>query len=414
MSEPGEQPARQPEPPVAPAWVNVPIRFTGFHDEFARTKLEYLMSPRALAALIRDTRAALKVRLPLAKLATFGEHRTAKGSLRSDDNVLEVCGCECDYDSALNHYGRPIDFAEARQVLKRRGIRAILATSPSHFQQTKNNPHAHPRWRIWAPFSQPIEPIEREQMVARLAGAFADIGCTFAGESYTLSQSFYIGAIDGSPYHRVLLIDGEPIDRRTDLDEIAVGKPATPGRANGAADPAGDTPDALLAAIVSTETYHPAVTALAGIWAAQRKPLGDALTLIRTAFHMVPEAQRDGRWQARYEDVARCVQDIFHKHLNPAPNAPVPKLREPAGVLDIRRYALAAVRQARERIGAASPDEREALLRVEARALARFVHNDLLTVREAHDALLDVAVGVGLGLDAVLSILSPALERKSP
>jgi hypothetical protein len=171
----------------------------------------------------------------------------------------------------------------------------------------------------------------------------------------------------------------------------------------------GDAEDVLLAAIVASENYHESTVALAGIWAVQRKPLADALTLIRAAFQMVPADQRDARWKERYDDVARCVQGIYHKHLHADAKAPPPRLREHT-LLDPRRYALAAVRHARVRIADCSSDEREALLRVEARSLARFVANDLLTLREARDALLDAAIARGLSLDAILPIISRALE----
>ncbi len=394
----------------APAWVNASMRFTGFVDAKALRKLDQVLSPRALAVLIRDTHAAKKELLPWLKLATFGDKRSEKNSLRHDDNLLELTGVEADYDGALGHLGKPFDLAAARDALKGRNVRAILYTSPSHIRVTGSNPQGGPRWRVLALFSAPVERIEHSAMIGRLAGIFAEKGCTFSRESFTLSQAYYYGYVDGATQHRVLLLDGDPLDQRQDLDEIAVGKPslAEKPRPDGET---GDGLDELLAAIVSGANYHEATTRLAGAWAAQRKPLGDALLLIQSAFRMVPEAQRDARWQARYDDVGRCVRGVYHKHLHPTPNAPPLRLREPAGVLDTRRYALKAVQHAQVRLTEALAEESEALLRVEARALARFVQNDLLTLREARDGLLDIAVARGLSVELVFSILSLALER---
>jgi hypothetical protein len=78
-----------PAPKARPDWVKVPLHFTGFADEYATRKLDHLMSPAAFARLLRDTRAARKELLPLAKFAVFGDKRTdtacrcASGSRRS-------------------------------------------------------------------------------------------------------------------------------------------------------------------------------------------------------------------------------------------------------------------------------------------------------------------------------------------
>ncbi len=73
-----------------------------------------------------------------------------------------------------------------------------------------------------------LPPQERYQLVARLNGLFGGI---FAGESFSLSQSYYYGRVAGNEDHRVEYIEGHPIDTLVELDEIALGKPnwhATP------------------------------------------------------------------------------------------------------------------------------------------------------------------------------------------
>jgi hypothetical protein len=396
MSDPAE---------TAPAWINATLRVTQFTDKYAYTKTELVASPCGLSRAIREAVAPTKAKLPWIKLATFGDKRSPTGSdgrggnsLRWDDNVLEIVGIEADYD------GGQVALETVRQLLNRYRIRAILYTSPSY------TPDA-PRWRILAFFAYPLEPIEREHMMARLQGVCATVGATFSTESWALSQAYYYGAVASSQHHKVLLIDGDAIDQLHDLDEIAVGKPAPTARGQVGSGQGGDANDvdALLADIVTTANYHVSTTTLAGIWVAQGKPLADALTLLRTAFRMVPDTQRDARWQERYDDITRCVTDVFRKHQRP--EATIPRLREPAGLLDTRRYALAAMRKARARIADCPADDRENMLRVEARGLARFVRNEFLTEHEAKTALLDIALAAGVSLDTALTIVSSTLER---
>ena len=93
--------------------------------------------------------------------------------------------------------------ANAVAALIAAGILAIIYTSPSHTE-------ASPRWRVLAPLSQPWWVRPRGRFLARLNGVF---GGVFANESWTLSQSYYYGSVKWNPSHRVVLLDGTPIDR---------------------------------------------------------------------------------------------------------------------------------------------------------------------------------------------------------
>ena len=77
------------------------------------------------------------------------------------------------------------------------------------------------RWRILAPLSQSHPPEARKKLVARLNGLLEG---KLAGESFTLSQSYYYGSINDNSNHRVEVIDGDFIDLRDDLDAGAIGK----------------------------------------------------------------------------------------------------------------------------------------------------------------------------------------------
>ena len=165
------------------------------------------MTLPALRERILKTSAGAKERLPWLKLAKFGSKRSNKGSLRHNDNVIEISGVEVDYD------GEVVTLGEAVRILKKVGLRALVYTSPSHTV-------AKPRWRILAPTSRELPPEERTKLVARLNGI---LGGILAPESFTLSQSYYYGSVDNNAQHRAVIIEGDSIDLRADLDNGAIG-----------------------------------------------------------------------------------------------------------------------------------------------------------------------------------------------
>src|SRR4030042_1439936 len=119
---------------------------------------------------------------PLIKLASFGDKRTEKGSLRHAANLREISGVELDYDA------EQIPPAAAAATLSLYGINAVIYTSPSH------DPSA-PRWRVLAPLSRPYPPEARREFVARIN---AVLGGVCADGSYVMAQVFYIGRVAGA------------------------------------------------------------------------------------------------------------------------------------------------------------------------------------------------------------------------
>jgi hypothetical protein len=164
---------------------------------------------------------------PLIKLGAFGGKRTPNGSLRSNENLETISGVEIDHDAGT------MTLAEARARLEVAGVKAVLYTSASHAVEK-------PRWRILAPCSEQRPASERERLVARINGVLAGAA---AGESFTLSQIFYIGRVEGVPYEVAVTFDeaeaGACIDELVGLDAGAIGKqgssrkPKTPHRAGG-------------------------------------------------------------------------------------------------------------------------------------------------------------------------------------
>lgn len=192
--------------------LDIPVCITKFPTYAASSKQEYSLPLRAIMGALRDTRADAKAALPWLKLASFGDLRTERNSLRHDRNVLSIGGVEGDYD------GEQITIECARQIIAQAGIAALLYTSPSHTPQA-------PRWRVLCPTSEAMPPSDRARLLARLNGLFVG---ALSRESWTLSQSYYYGAVGDAPHHVVVAIEGRPIDLAHELDAQAIGKPEPP------------------------------------------------------------------------------------------------------------------------------------------------------------------------------------------
>jgi hypothetical protein len=169
------------------------------------------MSLIEVECLIRAVEpAAAKDKLPLLKLATFGNNKTDAGCLRFDANVTQVSGIEGDYD------GEKMTMEEGAEKLRAAGIEALLYTSASHSPD-------RPRWRVLCRLATPLTGIETELrgQRKRLVGVLnAILGGVLKGESFALSQSFYFGHVKGRP---------NPVTRRTTgvcIDEM--NNPPTP------------------------------------------------------------------------------------------------------------------------------------------------------------------------------------------
>lgn len=193
------------------------LKITKFPNPQARRKSDLRVSLRDLAEKLPGRVAASKADLPLLKLASFGDAKTAKGSLRNNANVLTIDGVEGDYDDER------MSVADAAKRLRKAGLAAVIYTSPSHRP-------GKPRWRVLCPTSRPLPPTERESLMARLMGVLAG---ELAPESFTLSQTYYYGAVDGQPAPEIVLVDGRGIDVADDLDAGALDKH---GKPYGAAD----------------------------------------------------------------------------------------------------------------------------------------------------------------------------------
>ena len=217
-----ERPARLPARPALNPDVSLPdsddeaptpaqrhaFAITIFPDESAQRKKQRDVTLSGLRDLIGETTAPTRDRLPWLKLARFGKDRTDKNCLRNNANVLRVTGVEMDYDGGV------MSFDEAVRVAGEANLCALIYTTPSHID-------AKPKWRVLTPTSGELEPEERAALAARVNGLY---GGVFDPASFTLSQAFVFGSLNGNPAHRAVVVEGDLIDLRGDLDAIAVGK----------------------------------------------------------------------------------------------------------------------------------------------------------------------------------------------
>lgn len=189
-------------PPFSP--LDRPLAITTFSDAFAKQKRETTVSLRELVPKILTRSANVKAELPWLKLATFGDERSPRGSLRHDRNLLRIDGVEADYD------GEEMSIPEAVTRLKAADIAALVYTSPSHTP-------AAPRWRVLAPTSKSLPPRRRRALVERLNAVLVG---RLAEESFTLSQAYYYGSVRQNPAHTVELVDGRYIDEAAEPKQV--------------------------------------------------------------------------------------------------------------------------------------------------------------------------------------------------
>lgn len=276
-----------------------PLTVTLFRNFAATEKVEETITLRTLAERIARTSAPTKAALPWLKLASFGDLRTDKRSLRHDANVLSISGIEVDYD------GEQVAFDAALEVLTKADLLALVYTSPSHTP-------AKPRWRVLCPTSTEMPPAARSHLLGRLNGLFGGI---FSTESWTLSQAYYFGSVGQNPDHRVEVVDGTAVDLLDDLDETWRGKPNTASGTTVEGKPRHRPLDeaALLEEIRSGASYHAAAVRLLGRWARDGLPYLAARQRLRDAMEGVFPPDRDARWHARFADIDRCLEDIYVK-----------------------------------------------------------------------------------------------------
>ena len=96
-----------------------PVRITFFPDFAAATKREEVVYLPDLADRIINTSASAKTALPWLKLATFGDLRSDKNSLRCNANVRTISGIEADPSPVMGNprvRDRPLSARDQRAL----------------------------------------------------------------------------------------------------------------------------------------------------------------------------------------------------------------------------------------------------------------------------------------------------------
>jgi hypothetical protein len=253
--------------------------------------------PAFAASLVNVERLAPhphKQALPLFSGCLFGWQRTEKGSLRHAANVLRVCAVEGDYD------GGRVTLDEARALLDAAGIEALLYTTPSHRADA-------PRWRVIAPLSEPALPAQREVYVARLNRALHGV---LARESFTLSQSFYVGRVQGAPYQAAHIVGYRCIDEAADIEPLLCQLGANGEQT--ALDLVALSDDELRALFVRAEHRHHAMLTLSGRWASAGRTFSDIHHELLQLLDSSPDRDSE-HWQARRKEVPSIARSAIEK-----------------------------------------------------------------------------------------------------
>jgi hypothetical protein len=223
----------------------------------------------------------VKEEQPLISLCRYGDHRTDQGSYRHAENVVECYGIEGDYD------GEQVSLESARVLLEKAGVRAILYSSWS-------STPAKPRWRVLCPLTKAHSPAERERLVARLNGVLDGI---LAGESFTLSQSYFYGRHPTNTFTCVATFDdptdGRCIDQMDDLDAIAIGKPRPTAKSGQQSEKL--FVDDMLTELLQGDNVHGNALRVVGRMVAQ----GVDDPTIRATFRLLAQGVADNRGNQR-------------------------------------------------------------------------------------------------------------------
>ncbi len=148
--------------------------------------------------------------LCLIKLAVF------QNNYRNDQNLQWVYGIEGDYDAGM------LPVMQAVEILGFTGIESFVYTTTRHTDE-------RPRFRILCPLSKPIGAQDRSKYVANLNGVLSGV---LASESFSLSQSFYVGSVAGNQLMQCYHVAGWPIDLMPDLPSIGGEKAEISQRVN--------------------------------------------------------------------------------------------------------------------------------------------------------------------------------------
>lgn len=302
------------------------ITYTLFPDVTPATKTERADVPWEI--LVENIRKAPtyinKAACPLISIAEYGELRTDKDCLRHAANVNRIFGVEIDYD------GEQMPIEEAAAILDRAHICSVLYTSPSHTPE-------RPRWRALLPLSEPALPDKRREYVGR---ANQLLGGVATRESFTLSQSFYLGRVRGAEYVVVETI-GRYIDMAADIEPLYhVG-----GVNDGESARDATTDDQLRSAFVRGEDRYQAMLKLSSRWAARGMQQDDIEAALHALLDQCPSTKNADGIDLRTRVRAHAESAVRKFGETRAPALPVGAAAPPDAPTATDAAAIPAVRQ---------------------------------------------------------------------
>lgn len=283
---------------VAPAPL---IPLTTFPNNSAQSKMDAPQTWDEIVRVMKNPKSyPVKDACHLLKLCSFGEERTSLNCLRHNKNVTSVGGVEVDYDA------EEISVEDAVSRLTQAHIRSVLYTSPSHTT-------SKPRWRVLALYSTPHSAsteemnTRRKQMVGRLNKIFDG---RLADESFTMSQGFYFGKVNGTDY-QARSVEGDFIDLRDDLavDMKSKSSDGTSAGFSGEFDMAD-----CVTAISTGENYHRSTISIAMHLVSTGVKRKDAIAQLQGIYQAARVINDSEKWEARYAAIENAVDTAIEKN----------------------------------------------------------------------------------------------------
>lgn len=243
---------------------------------------------------------AHKRELPLFSGCVYGELRSDKNSLRHAANVRQVYAVEGDHDAGT------LRFDEAVHCLQSAGIACVLYTTPSHTEQTH-------RWRVIAVLAEPALPAQRELFVGRLNRVLHG---ALARESFTLSQSFFIGRVQGTQY-RAQRVDGwRTVDEAADIEPLRCQPARSAGDVAAALDLSAWSDGELCATFMRAENRHHAMLTLSARWAKAGRTFSDIHHALLTLLDGSPDRD-SAHWHELRRELPRICKSALERFPDP-------------------------------------------------------------------------------------------------
>jgi hypothetical protein len=307
------------QPPVSQLHAGLAV----FPCTFFPDKLAYRMLSGSFSAALfgNPPTAKTKAELTYFKLATFSGVKSARGCCRHDAGVVEVTGCELDYDKGTTTMqAAAAKFTEA-------GVYAILYETPSSTLEA-------PRWRVMLPFAQGFKGTTDQMRMYRSAAVRAAegiLGETVAGESHTLSQAFYYGVVVGKQWNWVET-PGRCIDVVKDIKSFI--KEVKPNGPQVNDSDRLDTGEAVRNILTGAE-FHTSLIRLAARYVGQGTKGAAVVDLLTGLMNNSQEAGSE-RWHDRMQELPRVVDSAILKY---GPDKPPALEINPSSVVAAAAFA---------------------------------------------------------------------------